>query len=319
MVDSRKTTFSLVVAAKTPPTKVENSCYINHKVEHVDTQFIFQELDSHWHKYWSRDPRDDSPSAEDEDNFQKIFEKLPEHLCMEQITDTNVEDWLEAINSTKSHSAPGVDGIRAAELKMLPREMIENLVNIMSSDPGLLPIQALVGRTIPLPKSWEVEQAGRTRPITILPQLYRIWGKVISSQAIKQLSTRLPAQISGFLKGRSAFQSAYDTQVWLELTAKVGLDKSGVTLDLMKCYNLIWRYFAKVVLQAFNLGEDIIIKWQNCMQHLIRFWETDGQISQPCQTTTGCAEGDPIAVIIMICIATCWVYQAPYMTEKICE
>ena len=219
---------------------------------------------------------------------------------MEQklITDTNVEDWLEAINSTKSHSAPGVDGIRAAELKMLPREMIENLVKIMSSDPGLLPIQALVGRTIPLPKSWEVEQAGRTRPITILPQLYRIWGKVISSQAIKQLSTRLPAQISGFLKGRSAFQSAY---------------------DLMKCYNLIRRYFAKVVLQAFNLGEDIIIKWQNCMQHLIRFWEIDGQISQPCQTTTGCAEGDPIAVIIMICIATCWVYQAPYMTEKICE
>ena len=72
-----KTTFSLVVAAKTPPTKVENSCYINHKVEHVDTQFIFQELDSHWHKYWSRDPRDDSPSAEDEDNFQKIFENYP--------------------------------------------------------------------------------------------------------------------------------------------------------------------------------------------------------------------------------------------------
>ena len=307
-----KSTFSLVVAAKKPPEKLENSCHLSHKVEHVDPQFIFQELDSYWHQFWSRDPIDDTLSTEDEENFQKIFSKLPAEIGTEPLTDTNVEDWIEAINSTKSHSAPGVDGIRASELKMLPREMIEILVKIMSSNPGLLPIKALTGRTIPLPKSWEVEHVGRTRPITILPQLYRIWGKVISTQAIRQLSARLPPPISGFLKGRSAFQSAYDTQCWLEHTAKAGLDKSGVTLDLMKCYNLIRRYFAKAVLRVFNIGEDIINKWQNCMQHLVRFWEIDGQISQPCQTTTGCAEGDPIAVVIMIGIATCWVYQTPF-------
>lgn len=307
-----KNSFSIVVTTKSPPDGLEESCHIHQKIEHVDHQFIFQKLDSYWHTFWSRDPQNDNPTQEEDEKIQKILSAIPSDIQIDQITDTNLDDWMDAIKTTKTHSAPGVDGIRASELKMLPREMIKLLVEIMSSDPQLLPIQALVGRTIPLPKSWEVEDAGRTRPITILPQLYRIWGKVISTQAIKQLSYRLPGQISGFLKGRSAFKSAYDTQVWLEFTAQRCLDKSGVTLDLTKCYNLIRRCFAVLVLQAFNLGDNIINKWKHCMQHLIRFWEIDGQISQPSQTTTGCAEGDPIAVIIMIAIATCWVYQTPF-------
>lgn len=51
----------------------------------------------------------------------------------------------------------------------------------------------------------------------------------------------LPPSILGFLKGRSAYAAAYENQLWLESKGLGRSPKAGVTLDLVKCYNLVFR------------------------------------------------------------------------------
>ena len=308
---SEITSYSLILHSGDPHQVPVCECHLQQTQEHVEVGKIFSELNSYWQTFWNRDPENDCLENHELEEFQNIFSHIPQHLKVLDVSDDNIDDWIEAIQSTKSTSAPGIDGVRAVELQRLPCEMIVELVNIMSKNPSLFSGNAVTGRTLPLPKTWDVDNAGRTRPITILPQLYRIWGKVVAMQAIRKLSGQAPAEITGFLKGRSAFQAAYDTQVWLEKMSHNQTDKSGVTLDLIKCYNLIRRIFASHTLREYGMPQNIITKWECCMSKLHRFWEINGQVSESITTTTGCAEGDPIAVVVMICIATTWVFLTP--------
>lgn len=286
-------------------------------VEHFDHDAIFSQLQTFWAQYWQRDAADDQPSPQDLQAFQALLQSLPPDLMQMQIQTTNVNDWIEAINSTKASSAPGVDGVRASELQCLPVAVIQSLAHVVQQEPGVIPSQLMQGRTIPIPKNPGICQVHQVRPITILPQIYRIWGKVVTTKILEILSKQLPPQISGFLKGRSAFQAAYDTQVWLEQQASLAKSRGGVTLDLVKCYNLIRRCFATAALRAFKIPSAIISQWSVAMANLTRFWEISGIVSPSQPTTAGCAEGDPIAVAVMVCLAAIWVFNTPYTNDSL--
>lgn len=147
--------------------------------------------------------------------------------------------------------------------------------------------------------------------------MFRIWGKVIGKQLIAQLSEWLPPQVTGFLKGRSAFSAAYANQFWIEHATYRNQHHSGVTLDLVKCCNLVRRIFAGDVLRLFRCPEDVINKWTASTKALIRFWELDGIVSISKPSTTGLAEGDPIAVAIMVSISAIWVFLGPPLSPSV--
>lgn len=83
----------------------------------------------------------------------------------------------------------------------------------------------------------------------------------------------------------------------------------GITLDLVKCYNLVRRHFSSKVLDAFNCPPNIVARWQHAMTRFQRFWEIEQNVSLPMPTTTGIAEGDPVAVLIMVLIGATWIFQ----------
>lgn len=251
-------------------------------------------------------------SDEDTQELQHMLAYLPSDIPQLDIDTKDIDQWMYIIKTTKSNSAPGADGIHACELQMLPKAAIQNLVKIIHESPSVIPNNLMCGRTIPLAKKWGLCRASESRPITILPQIYRIWARLVAHQVITQISQWVPPQVTGFLKGRGAFEAAYDTQQWLEQKAKDHSSRAGATLDLIKCFNLIRRSFASRALQAIGCPLPIIRKWEESTMNLRRYWEIQGQISELVHSTTGCAEGDPVSVLVMIAIATMWVYRAPY-------
>ena len=290
---------------------------VSQKREHFDHQTIFSELTGYWKQFWNRDPKDEDLTIDECENARRIFEAIPTDLPDIQVDMTDISIWSEVIKATNSLTAPGIDGIRAQELQLIPTDLLAELVSVVNSTETILPIELLQGRTLPIAKTWTIEEASSTRPITVLPLVYRIWGKVATVQIIRQLSSFLPKQISGFLKGRSAFQAAYNFQVWLEQTATLHQQRSGVTLDLIKCYNLIHRGTAADILTEFNIDPELVAQWSAATRNLHRFWEVDGVVSDTFATSTGCAEGDPIAVVVMILISACWIYNCPYQEQRI--
>ena len=221
------------------------------------------------------------------------------------------------IKTTKSHSAPGTDGIHASDLQMLPKAAISDLVQIIHDHPLVLPHNLMCGRTIPLAKKFGLCQASETRPITILPQIYRIWARLVTHQAIAHLSQWIPPQVTGFLKGRGAYEAAYDTQQWLEQLAHQKTSRAGATLYLVKCFNLIRRKFASRALRAIGCPDQIVLKWEETTKGLNRYWEIQGEVSDKVTSTTGCAEGDPISVVVMIAIAALWIFQTPHTANGV--
>ena len=99
----------------------------------------------------------------------------------------------------------------------------------------------MCARTIPLPKVDHLPRPGDSRPITILPTVYRLWSRVVTNRILGYLGNILPPQITGMLPGRGAATASYDFQVLLEISKRRIQTLTGVTLDLRKCFNLIHR------------------------------------------------------------------------------
>lgn len=254
---------------------------------------------------WKRlryDPSEEL-SVEDAQAFQNITNMVPDIL---QIDDPSkeVDNWI-AINATKSNSAPGVGGIRVSELQQMPRDFIRRLCIVISSHPTVLPAHLMQGRTLAMPMVQHCCSAAQVRPITIFPQTFRLWAKTVIMKLLQALARVLPAPIAGFLPGRSAEETACNAQMKLEHWAARNT-RSGTTLDLVKCYNVIRRQFAKFLLTLFGCPASVANQWMQAMQNLTRFWEVQGRISEPSNTTTGCAEGDPPAVVVMVAISAVW-------------
>eukprot|EP00435_Cladocopium_sp_Y103_P033463 s2507_g8.t1 len=290
---------------------------IRQVIEHFDKDAIFHQLNDFWSQYWQRDSQGEHVSAEDQQAFQAVLTALPADLVHITVDQFDLQRWMEAIRATKTLSAPGTDGVRAVELQMMPPPVIQSLIEVVTQEPGIMPASLMQGRTIPIPKVQTTCQVHQVRPITILPQIYRIWAKMVTSQILASLSSQLPPPITGFLKNRSAYRAAYDMQHWLEVQAHQGNPRGGVTLDLIKCYNLIRRQFAIVTMSAFHVPDDVIASWTTAMQHLTRFWELSGEASVPTPTTAGCTEGDPLAVAIMVMIGAVWVFNAPWQNPAL--
>ena len=71
-----------------------------------------------------------------------------------------------------------------------------------------------------------------TRPITILPTIYRLWSKVCTKAVLQRIATCAPVAITGMVPRRGAMDASYKLQAMLE---KLGHQKStgtGLTLDL---------------------------------------------------------------------------------------
>ena len=67
-------------------------------------------------------------------------------------------------------------------------------------------------RIVPLPKKQHVETPDQTRPITVMPTLYRVWSAVVAHQTMKEAHNILPEGIVGFVKGRSGLHGISRTR-----------------------------------------------------------------------------------------------------------
>ena len=160
-------------------------------------------------------------------------------------------------------------------------------------------------RTFPLNKIHGVPLGSQTRPITVLSQLYRLWGSMICHQILGCWASRMPPQITGLLPQSGAHQAAYGAQAMLELEWQSA--PSGITLDLRKCFNMIRHVAARRLLLALNIPASIVLQWFQSIIAITRFWEIDGNVFGPHPCHCRLPEGDIFSVIAMVGMAFAWV------------
>ena len=94
------------------------------------------------------------------------------------------------------------------------------------------------GYTVLIPKK-DPPGPLNTRPLRVLSMVYKLWAGVRLADAIAwQESCAHPAAF-GFRSAKSALDEAAVTQVLLEVRRLRGLAVAGMSIDYVKCFDLI--------------------------------------------------------------------------------
>ena len=272
---------------------------------------IAKQLDAFWKPIWSRDP----DSAEflqmtpEQLGFQHVLDQIPPHPAV-NVDMLDPVAWKLALKKLKPQSAKGTDLISAQELKLLPLQFILELARILAGYSQGFPESFMHGLVCPLSKTDEIPRADQTRPITLLPQIYRLWAAVASYQITRVICAWVPTEVTGLLPGRGAASSAYFSQFVIEQARKTQNQLSGLTLDLVKCFNCISWSFGFHAMAAMGIPTELLNMWIGSLQVLTRHWMLSNQVIHVGKGTCGFPEGDQYSVLVMISLATAWISQA---------
>ena len=114
--------------------------------------------------------------------------------------------------------------------------------------------------------------------------------------AFYQKRMLLNAVIKFVLWSVLALRSAFS----LENSFHIGSELGGYVLDITKCFNGFGRIPSMWMMQSNGMTKAHADFWLKSMEKMSRTVFLGGSYSQPRFSTTGCAEGDPIAVCVMV-------------------
>lgn len=116
----------------------------------------------------------------------------------------------------------------------------------------------------------------------------------------------MTCDITGLLPERGAFETAYATQWFFEEAHRQGEHCAGLTLDLVKCFNMVNRERGTAILAHLGVPAPILQQWSGSLSRLSRRWEVRGQCSDEVASSCGFPEGDVFSALVTLGVAQCW-------------
>eukprot|EP00438_Fugacium_kawagutii_P002099 Skav218449 [mRNA] locus=scaffold538:139381:143205:- [translate_table: standard] len=282
----------------------ERSPQVNLQQRHVITNpaDIADQLTNYWLPIWNSDIQ---PTPDQLQKFHDLVDALPFQL-QEISLDFCTEKWTQAIRKLRGSTAKGFDAITGWELKLLPTQLVTSLASVMMNDHHF-PAWLMRARTTPISKlDEEMPNSGQIRPITVLALVYRVYASVICTQILHAWSLHFPAGITGLLPSRGSHDAAFRASLQIEIARRSDLPLSGLTLDLRKCFNMIWHHVGPALLARLGVPDAEIQRWSRSIAHMTRYWCVHDCTFGPYPNTRGLPEGDSHSVLIMLSIALLW-------------
>ena len=295
--------FSLTLRPTQNMPATDESCQVlQHKI-HTDPREILALLTQYWLPYWNS--HGDRPGTHEA--FAALLRSLPQQIPGPALRLNDDELWTQAIASLKVPSARGVDGISSLELQQLPPAAIRHLKSLLLAQSHGFAADYMLAITVPIPKTPDVPTPGQVRPITILPQIYRLWAKVCTRQLLTHLAQHLPPDITGFLRGRGPTEAFLRQQIHIEISHWTQSHAAGMSIDLLKCFNTIAPWAVKMTFEWLGFPAQIVEQWSHSLRNLIRVWKLGHECTSPINTNHGMPEGDSWSVVSILSLAYVWV------------
>ena len=268
---------------------------------------MFRAFGTEWSKRWDRHKQ--VPPSQ----WEQICQFGRQHFQMDPVNlpDWNVSMLRQELNRKKLKSATGLDGVSLADLKAMPASVLEAHCDIYRDAElrGVWPTQLLVGKVASLAKNDAPSRVNEFRPITILPQCYRLWSGVRSKALLSVMSDRCPA----FLFGNKPHCQA--SLVWTHLAWAVedafvdGTPIAGIVADIEKAFNHLPREVVFQTAMTFGLPFPTLTAWAAAMGSLARRFQIRQHLGPPVLSSTGFPEGcamSCLAMLLMDCLFHRW-------------
>ena len=268
---------------------------------------IHQALEAYWGPIWNRD------NPMESDGMDPFFQQILQTVTLPQVCEPlfsmgNIQEWELTIKKLGSHAAPGPDGWYNSELKQLPKRALQDLISIFTDESFQgFPETFMRARVVALPKQDNIESASQTRPITILPTLFRLWTAHFSRLTLEKAHKTLPTELTGFVKGRGGSESMYSLAWDIEQAHAKKQNLAGITLDLTKAFNQFPRKKTAILMKRMGVPTNLVDQWFHSLNNIGRFFDHRGYISSRIPCSTGVAEGDAASIVAMLAVSLTWV------------
>ena len=163
-------------------------------------------------------------------------------------------------------SAMGLDGSSLQDLRALPDWVLHWLAQLLAliEEVGQWPALLAQGYTSLIPKPGEEGPLG-TRPLTVLSMVYRLWAGARLWEVMWWQEAWVQPRAYGFRLARGAVDAATVTQVLLELARLKGWRLEGLSLDYVKCFDLIPQAVVLRIARELALTKGCCAPWRPCI------------------------------------------------------
>lgn len=294
---------SVTVQFHEPHETCPEQSYLRQEMLLVEPRQVMEQLNKFWLPLWQAEH--DVNIHDTWPEFQNLMDNLPQPPRVFHF-DNSLDTWMQAIKKIKAKSARGFDAVSAQELKQLPSQLIAQLSKVFDKYPKGLPTWIMSARVCPLNKVDNTPMPHQSRPICILSQIYRLYASVWCTQVLRYWATWFPMDITGMMPKRGSHTAAYSVQAELELARKIKQSLSGITLDIMKCFNCIRHQCGWRLLTRLGLPYHRVMQWFHSITQHAKYWEVGGECFGPYFSTCGFPEGDSHSVLVMLAVALLW-------------
>eukprot|EP00438_Fugacium_kawagutii_P007365 Skav218578 [mRNA] locus=scaffold2610:471827:475942:+ [translate_table: standard] len=275
----------------------------------VDKQALHTQTADAWCEMWQRESPQDTAEC-----WPEALETL---TCLGDVPSMpymplTITEWKRHAATTKKASARGSCAYTPRELVLMPDELVEWLLLLLShiEDCSMnWPTSIMTARVTMLAKTTQMPTHPlQLRPITITSRLYRTWAKYRSMQVFKHFQNILPPEVAGTASGISADMLAAVIANEVEDAIFNNAHRVGLTVDLIKCYNQVPRLPVIAALRRMGIPSQYLNAVWGMYQQLDRIIEIAGEVGSPVSSTTGIPEGCCFSIVAMLGL-TAWATQ----------
>ena len=236
-------------------------------------------------------------------DFQARFGSHVPQRCNGAV-DPLTADILRATLGRMSNSASlGAGGWSVGELKQLPDQLLEMICQLchLIEQTGRWPEALSLGLITPIVKD-ELRPltAGNTRPITVMPLLYRLW----ASARVRQLLDWQQQWISPCVYSYRPEHGCEDA--WLEEALRVekallsGEPLCGLSIDLAKAFDSLPQSILLMLAEEVGMDANVLRALRGMYACLRRRLTVDEHVGEAFSSTNGIMQCCPISVLLIM-------------------
>lgn len=271
----------------------------------VDPEIAICEINNQWDQVFAANVLHPDPV----DVLKYAWPHIQNSRVLAEVPPVTGLDLKNQANRRKIDAAPGLDGWRAAEMKLVPTTVFDVAARYFSQvEAGCrqLPECLVLAKQIILDKKGDSPL--QKRLISLLPIFLLCYTSLRYRQLQVWQQSCMPMQLFGGIKNRQMSQLQTKLRLSLDDAKLTGNHIVGIKLDKAKCFDRLVPTIASALMIAFGVPTTVVMVFSQIYAKLHRLLAYKGWISTtPTTCANGVVQGDSLSLIAINVHMALWI------------
>ena len=226
--------------------------------------------------------------------------------CVEPLVPGALRETLRKMSLGTSR---GAGSWSVQELRLWPDALLSKLCELfhLIEETGRWPEDLALGLITCLQKDLEKPLTPKnTRPITVMPLVYRLWAATRMRQLISWQETWVSASTVSYRPGLGCEDLWMAEAIKVEKALLAGEELVGISLDFEKAFDNLPHEVMLQIAAAMGMDPGILTALRGMYEGLKRCFKTGSHVGESFRSSNGILQGCPISVLLLNMFVEVW-------------